>query len=60
MDQNLLSDDQRDGIRRWAQMIRDADEDRAVRILIKIVVNLTGDKLALDAALKATEGKLRN
>jgi hypothetical protein len=41
--EDLFSDNRRNGIRIWARMIRDADEDRAVRILTQIVVNLTGD-----------------
>jgi hypothetical protein len=60
MDEILLDQNQRDGIRMWAQMIRSADEERAVRLLTKIVLNLTGDKLALDAALAATKGKAMN
>ena len=44
----------------WAQMIRRADEEHAVRILTTIVVKLAGDTLALDAALKETDGKLLN
>ena len=60
MDESLLDDNQRSGIRMWAKMIRDADEERAVRILTKIVVNLSGDKLALDSALAATKGKAMN
>jgi hypothetical protein len=40
MDENGLSDNQRDGIRSWAQMIRRVDEDHAVGLLTKIVVNV--------------------
>lgn len=60
MDESLLDDNQGSGIRMWAQMIRNADEERAVRLLTKIVTNLSGDKLALDAALSATKGKAMN
>lgn len=60
MDENGLSDNQRDGIRIWAQMIRRVDEDHAVRLLTKIVVNLAGDELALSAALAATKDKSMN
>ena len=39
-------------------MIRAADdEERAVKFLTKIVLNLIGDKMALDAVLKATENE---
>ena len=41
-------------------MIRAADEERAVRFLTKIVLNLTGDKLTLDAVIRETEGKPMN
>jgi len=60
MDPLLLSDSQRNGIRIWAKMIRQVDEEHAVRMLTRIVTNLCGDTLALDAAVKATEGKLMN
>ena len=60
MDENGLSDNQRDGIRTWAQMIRRVDEDHAVRLLTKIAVNLAGDQLALNAALVATKDKPMN
>ena len=56
-----LSDGQRHGIRIWTQMIRGAvDEEHAVRMLTRIVTNLAGDTMALNAALKATEGKPMN
>ena len=51
-----LSDGQRDAIRIWAHMIRRAvDEEHAVSMLTKLVTNLAGDSMALDAALKATQ-----
>ena len=55
-----LSDNQRSAIRAWVQMIRTADEERAVRILTRLVTNLRGDKQAFDAALAATEGDPMN
>ena len=60
MDETFLSDNQKNGIRTWAQMIRMADEERAVRFLTKLVLNLAGDKLALDAAFDATKNEPMN
>ena len=48
------------GYPRWVHMIRTADEERAVRILTRLVTNLRGDKQAFDAALAATEGDPMN
>ncbi len=60
MDETFLSNNQKNCIRIWAQMIRTADEERAVRILTKIVRTLAGDTLALDAALAATKNEPTN
>jgi hypothetical protein len=60
IDENLLSDGQRHAIRIWAQVIRAANEERAVRILTKLVTNLAGDQLALNAILREMPGKLPN
>lgn len=39
MDERLLSENQRNGIRAWVNLIRGMDEERAVRFMTRIVVN---------------------
>ena len=60
MDATFLSDNQENGIKIWAQMIRNADEEHAVRLLTKIVTNLARDRLVLDAVLDATKDEPLN
>ena len=55
MDATFLSDNQKNGIKIRAQMIRNADEEHAVQLLTKIVTNLARDRLILDAVLDATK-----
>ena len=60
MDATFLSDNQKNGIKIWAEMIRNADEGHAVRLLMKIVTNLARDRLVLDAVLDATKDEPLN
>ncbi len=56
----FLTKGQKMGIRVWTRMIRTADEERAVRFLTGLVLNLAGDQLVLDAALEATKNQPMN
>jgi len=55
-----LTDSQRSGIRIWVKMIREMDEERAVRFLGRIVTNLASDTVALNAILEATKDRPMN
>ena len=58
IDEDVLDDDQRNGIRAWTKLVRGMDEERAIKFLTRIVTNLAGDQTALDAVLKATKDQL--
>ena len=60
MDATFLSDNQKNAIKIRAQMIRNADEEHAVRLLTKIVTNLARDRLVLDVILDATKDEPLN
>ena len=60
MDATFLSDNQKNVIKIRAQMIRNADEEHAVRLLTKIVTNLARDRLVLDVILDATKDEPLN
>ena len=51
----LISENQKSGIRAWVKLIRAMDEDRAITFMTRIVKNLAGDKMELDAVLDATK-----
>ncbi len=60
MDATFLSDTQKNVIKIRAQMIRNADEEHAVRLLTTIVTNLARDRRVLDAVLDATKDEPLN
>ncbi len=60
MDGLILSEGQQECIRMWAQMIRTADEELAVRFLTRLILNLGENQAALDAALEATKNQPMN
>ena len=60
MDATFLSDTQKNVIKIRAQMIRNADEEQAVRLFTTIVTNLARDRRVLDAVLDATKDEALN
>ncbi len=60
MDQLILTEGQKMAIRMWTHIIREADEEHAIKFLTGIVLHLAENQLALNAALEATENQPMN